>query len=180
MRDFTGFAADAEPQEVVAWLNQLFEAVVPIVARHGGHIDKFVGDGLLAVFGAPEPHRDHADRALRAAVEMAQTANHGDSDLLRIGVGVNSGPVVAGSIGGAGRLNFSVIGDPVNVAARVEATTRDLGVDVLITEATRALLSEDVEVVSHGPHELRGKPEPVELFEPVVQTAERPLPATSS
>ena len=180
VRDFTGFAAEADAKEVVARLNELFEAMVPVVSRHGGHVDKFVGDGLLAFFGAPEPHPDHADRAVRAAVEMARTANHGDSRLLRVGIGVNSGRVVAGSIGGAGRLNFSVIGDAVNVAARVEAATRELDEDVLITGATRALLSESVEVVSRGTHQLRGKPEPVELFAPVVQTAEEPLPASSS
>jgi adenylate cyclase len=180
VRDFTGFAADADAKEVVARLNDLFEAMVPIVSRRGGHVDKFVGDGLLAVFGAPEPHPDHADRAVRAAVEMAQTANHGGSGLLRVGIGVNSGRVIAGSIGGAGRLNFSVIGDAVNVAARVEAATRALDEDVLITDATRSLLGETVEVASRGPQELKGRAEPVDLFAPVVQTAEEPLPASSS
>ena len=71
VRDFTAFAAGATPKEVVAALNRLFEVIVPIIARHGGHIDKFEGDGLLAVFGAPEPFPDHADRAVRAACEIA-------------------------------------------------------------------------------------------------------------
>ena len=97
-----------------------------------------MGDGLLAMFGAPEPFADHADRAVRAACEMASVVNSDDEPACRIGVGVNTGPVVAGSIGGAGRLNFSVIGDAVNVASRVEAATRDLGEDVLITERNRA------------------------------------------
>jgi adenylate cyclase len=154
--------------------------MVPVISRHGGHVDKFVGDGLLAVFGAPEPHRDHADRAVRAAIEMARCANHGESRLLRVGIGINSGRVVAGSIGGAGRLNFSVIGDPVNVAARVEAATRDLDEEVLITEETRRKLGEGIEVESRGRHRLRGKAEPVEVFAPVVQTAEEPLPAQTS
>ena len=180
VRNFTGFAAEADAKEVVARLNELFEAMVPIVSSHGGHVDKFVGDGLLAVFGAPEPHRDHADRAVRAAVEMARAANHGESRTLPVGVGVNSGRVVAGSIGGAGRLNFSVIGDAVNVASRVEAATRELEEDVLITEATKAKLSEGLEVESRGRHELRGKAEPVELFAPLVQTAETPVPASGS
>ena len=180
VRDFTGFAAEADAKEVVARLNELFEAMVPIVSRHGGHVDKFVGDGLLAVFGAPEPHPDHGDRAVRAAVEMARQANHGDSGLLRVGIGVNSGRVIAGSIGGAGRLNFSVIGDAVNVAARVEAATRELDEEVLITDATRCQLGEAVEVESRGSHDLKGKPDPVELFAPAVQTVEEPLPAQSS
>jgi adenylate cyclase len=168
VRDFTGFAAEAEATEVVSRLNNLFETLVPIVARHGGHVDKFVGDGLLAVFGAPEPHPDHADRAVRCAVEMAQRVNQADGELLPIGIGVNTGEVVAGSIGGAGRLNFSVIGDAVNVAARVEAATRELGNDVLVTAATRARLSETVEVEPCGVHRVKGREEPVELFAPPV------------
>jgi adenylate cyclase len=148
VRDFTRFAAEADPQEVVSRLNAQFETVVPVIARHGGHVDKFVGDGLLAVFGAPESYPDHADRGVRCAVEMAEVVNHGDSRLLPIGVGVNSGRVVAGSIGGGGRLNYSVIGDAVNVASRVESVTRESGDDVLLTSTTRELLS----------HTIRGLP----------------------
>jgi class 3 adenylate cyclase len=175
--NFTGFASEAEPPEVVTRLNELFETVVPIVARHGGHVDKFIGDGLLAVFGAPERQPDHAGRAVRAAIEMAQTVNHDRPGPLEIGVGVNSGAVVAGSIGGAGRLNFSVIGDAVNVAARVEAATRLLGDEVLITDATRRLLSEEVAVEPRGPVELRGKSEPLELWAPVIETTEHAVPS---
>ena len=98
------------------------------------------------MFGAPESHPDHADRAVRAACEIATRVNSDEGPGLRVGVGVNTGPVVAGSIGGAGRLNFSVIGDPVNVAARVEAATRELDEDVLITEATRRELGPAIEV----------------------------------
>lgn len=179
VRDFTGFASGAEAPEVVARLNELFEALVPVVTRNGGHVDKFVGDGLLAVFGAPEPYPDHADRAVRAAVQMAQCANHGDNGLLRVGVGVNSGRVVAGSIGGGGRLDFSVIGDAVNVAARVEAATRDLDDEVLFTTATRDLLGGTVEVASRGKHVIRGRIDPVELWAPLVATSEHQIPASS-
>jgi class 3 adenylate cyclase len=173
VRDFTGFAADADAPEVVSRLNALFETVVPIVARHGGHVDKFIGDGLLAVFGAPEPFPDHADRAVRCAVEMAQRVNRADGELLPIGIGVNTGEVVAGSIGGAGRLNFSVIGDPVNVAARVESATRELGDDVLITADTQSRLSETIEVTPRGTHRVKGRDEPIELFAPPVPVAAR-------
>ena len=179
VRDFTAFASDAGASEVVARLNELFEVVVPIIGRHGGHVDKFVGDGLLAVFGAPEAFADHADRAVAAAVELARVVNHDRPGQLRVGVGVNSGRVVAGSIGGAGRLNFSVIGDAVNVAARVEAATRELGEEVLITDTTRRLLSETIEVASRGPQELRGKTQPVQLWAPMIQTTEQPLPVRS-
>jgi adenylate cyclase len=171
VRDFTSFAAQADAKEVVMRLNALFAVVVPIVNRHGGHVDKFVGDGLLAMFGAPEPFPDHADRAVRAACEMATVVNSEDEPGFRIGVGVNSGPVVAGAIGGAGRLDFSVIGDAVNIASRVEAATRELGEDVLITETTARRLSGDLEVTECGTHKLRGLPEPLRLFAPSVRAA---------
>jgi adenylate cyclase len=168
VRDFTRLAAAMDAKEVVAALNGLFEVVVPIVARHGGHVDKFEGDGLLAFFGAPEDYPDHANRAVRAACAMATAVNdqHAAGEAIKIGVGVNTGRVVAGSIGGAGRLNFSVIGDPVNVASRVEAQTRRLDAAVLITERTKAALSDDFLVEDRGAHELKGVDGRVELFEP--------------
>jgi class 3 adenylate cyclase len=176
VRGFTSFAERSDATEVVAALNALFEVMVPIVAEHGGHVDKFLGDGLLAVFGAPEGYRDHADRAVAAGLELARAVNRPGAEL-RIGVGVNTGPVVAGSIGGAGRLNFSVIGDAVNLAARVEAATRDTGDDLLITRATHDALTRPVAVVSRGSVALKGKEEPVEVLAcplPETQDARRP------
>ena len=137
--------------------------IVPIVARHGGHVDKFMGDGLLAVFGAPEGYRDHADRAVAAGLEIVGAVNHRDGPL-RVGVGINTGKVVAGSIGGAGRLNFSVVGDAVNVAARVEAATRTVGEDLLVTRATCDALTRELPVASRGTVPLKGKAEPVEVL----------------
>jgi adenylate cyclase len=178
VRDFTRFAGEADAKQVVAALNELFELIVPIVARHGGHIDKFVGDGLLAVFGAPEPFRDHADRAVQAACEMARRVNgEGVSSDLRIGVGINSGPVVAGAIGGGGRLNFSVIGEAVNIAARVEAATRQLDDDVLITAETRSRLSGGLRLTSRGRQRLKGIDDAIELFAPATDGEQPAIPA---
>ncbi len=182
VRDFTSFAARSSAKEVVSRLNELFEIVVPIVGRHTGHVDKFLGDGLLGVFGAPEPYPDHADRAVLAACEMAAKVNSSEDLGLRIGVGVNTGPVIAGSIGGGGRLNFSVIGDAVNVAARVEAATREVGEDVLISERTLERLTSRIEVVDCGERELKGIDEPLPLYAPRVESAgqrpgEEPLSA---
>lgn len=164
---FTEFAEQSTPREVVTALNDLFERVVPIISGHGGHVDKFLGDGVLAVFGVPEGYPDHAERALTAGMEILAAVNEAGG-ALHVGVGLNTGPVIAGSIGGAGRLNFSVIGDTVNVAARVEATTREFSDDLLLTASTRDALAgaARVPLVSRGTIALKGKAEPVELFAP--------------
>ena len=175
VRNFTRFASDAEATEVVSALNRLFEVIVPIVARHGGQVDKFLGDGVLAVFGAPVAHPDHADRALAAGCEIVSAVQSGAAGELRVGIGINSGRVVAGSIGGAGRLNFSVIGDAVNVAARVESETRETGDTLLLTEATRRALGTEIGLVSRGHVRLKGKAESIQLFavtEPVKAPAQ--------
>jgi len=163
VRGFTTLAERASARDVVARLNALYDRVVPIVLRHGGHANKFIGDGMLAVFGAPERFADHADRAVAAALEISREVR-GD---LRIGLGVNSGRVLVGTVGGGGRLDFTVIGDAVNTAARVESATRQTGDDVLITGETRRRLRAE-----HGAWEprpaipLKGKTEPVKLFAP--------------
>jgi adenylate cyclase len=138
VRGFTPYAEQAEARDVVARLNELYCLIVPIILRHGGHANKFIGDGLLGVFGAPERLPDHADRGMAVALEISRAVSERYGDELRIGIGVNSGRVIAGTGGGGGRLDFTVIGDPVNTAARVEAATRQTGDDVLITDATRA------------------------------------------
>ena len=165
VRGFTAFAERSDASEVVAALNALFELMVPVITRHGGHVDKFMGDGLMAAFGAPEGYRDHADRAVAAGQEIVREINRPGA-LLEVGVGINTGTVVAGSIGGAGRLNFSVIGDAVNVAARVEAATRETGDDLLITSATRDALTRPLKLESRGSVPLKGKAEPVEVLTP--------------
>jgi adenylate cyclase len=165
IRGFTSFAERAGAAEAVAALNAFYEIVVPIVVEHGGHANKFVGDGLLAVFGAPDSLPDHADRCVAAALAIAMEVEASNEGRVSIGIGVNSGDVVAGTVGGGGRVEFTVIGDVVNTAARVEEATRQTGDVILVTAATRALLRTD-----HGGLEprpsipLKGKSEPVELF----------------
>jgi adenylate cyclase len=167
VRGFTEFAERADPQEVVACLNELYEAVVPVIRRHGGHANKFVGDGLLAVFGAPVRQADHAARAVAAARDIDRLVREGIGGRLRVGLGVNSGRVVAGTIGGGGRRDFTVIGDPVNTAARVEAATRLTGDDVLITETTlRALGPHGIDFVERPSVPLKGKAATVRLYAP--------------
>jgi len=169
IRDFTAFAERAGAREVVAELNRFYDYVVPLLVHHGGHANKFVGDGLLGVFGAPDRLPDHADRALAAALQIAEVVEEAYEGELRVGIGVNSGPVVAGTIGGGGRVEFTVIGDTVNTAARVEEATRETGDVVLVTEATCRLLRDDHGgFVERRDVPLKGKADRVRLYAPAV------------
>jgi adenylate cyclase len=168
VRGFTTLAERLRPTEVVTTLNRLFERIVPIVHDHGGHVDKYAGDGLMAVFGAPRRKDGHADDALGAALQIADAVHDEFSGALTVGVGLNSGPVVAGNVGGAGRLEFSVIGDAVNVAARVETATRQTGDTVLLTGATLSQLTGDRSDFEPRPGlALKGKTNPVAVYAPV-------------
>ena len=175
VRDFTAFAERSSPHEVVALLNRLWELAVPVLLRHGGHANKFIGDGLLGVFGAPEPLADHGAQAVAAALEIAERVPVAFAGRISVGIGVNSGPVVAGTVGGGGRVEFAVIGDTVNTAARVESATRQTGDPVLITEATRALLAPGRYVMTERPQvALRGKQAAVRLWAPQLASGREP------
>ncbi len=165
IRDFTPFAEANSAEDTVARLNALFEIVVPAVVDAGGHVNKFLGDGALAVFGAPNDLADHADAAVSAAVRIHRlVAAHFDG-ALRIGMGINTGVVIAGTIGGGGKLEFTLIGDTVNVAARVEQLTKTTGDAILLTQqCVEALASRPSGLVDRGSHALKGKSALTEVF----------------
>jgi class 3 adenylate cyclase len=165
--DFTAFAERSTARETVTYLNDFFGTVVPILERYRGHANKFIGDGVLGVFGAPERLSDHSSRALAAAQDIVDAVERRYGGDLRLGIGLNSGPVSVGTVGGGGRLEFTVIGDTVNVAARVEQLTRRTGDPILLTEATRCLLDGRVEVEPRGEVALKGKTDPVPVYTPV-------------
>lgn len=165
IRGFTGFADRSTAREAVDYLSAFFQLVVPIVEEHRGRVNKLLGDGLLAVFGAPDPVPDHADRALASAIAITAAVEGAFGERCRIGIGINSGLVLSGTIGGGGFTELGVVGDPVNVAARVQDATRDMGEAVLATDATRRLLDEgDAGLVARGALRLRGKAEPIDVF----------------
>jgi adenylate cyclase len=165
VRGFTTMSERASAREIVAKLNELYDLCVPVVTKHGGHANKFIGDGMLAVFGAPERHADHADRAVAAAIDIASCVQKHFGGELRVGIGVNSGRVLVGTVGGGGRLDFTVIGDAVNTASRVESATRETGDDVLVTEATLDLLTGGRDGWKERPPiPLKGKAERVRLY----------------
>jgi adenylate cyclase len=151
-------------------VDPLDRAVRAIARRHSSAL---VWLGLLGVFGAPEPLADHADRALHAAMEIADRTCREFGGRIEIGIGVNSGPVVAGTVGGGGRVEFTVIGDAVNTAARVEAATRETGDQVLITEDTRRRLrTQGFELDERKTVELKGKQVHVQLWAPRAHPAD--------
>jgi adenylate cyclase len=158
IRDFTSLADRSSPAEVVRFLSEFFDVVIPIVRAHQGHPNKLLGDGLLAVFGAPTLLEGHADHALEAAGEILQSVRRRYGGQLRVGIGLHTGEVIAGTIGGGGKLDYTLIGDTVNVAARVEELTKDTGDPLLITESTREQLSHPPGAIEpRGEHLLRGR-----------------------
>jgi class 3 adenylate cyclase len=165
IRDFTPFAEANTAEDAVARLNGLFEIVVPAVVEAGGHVNKFLGDGALAVFGAPNELARHADAAVNAAVLIHRLVGERFDGALRIGIGINTGVVIAGTIGAGGKLEFTLIGDTVNVAARVEQLTKTTGDTVLLTQQTAdALASRPVELLDRGTHAVKGKSAPVQIY----------------
>jgi adenylate cyclase len=165
IRDFTPFAEANSAEDTVARLNALFEIVVPAVVEAGGHVNKFLGDGALAVFGAPNDVERHADSAVSAAVSIHRLVAERFDGALRIGIGINTGKVIAGTIGGGGKLEFTLIGDTVNVAARVEQLTKTTGDAILLTRQTvDTLVSRPIRLIDRGVHTLKGKSAQVQLF----------------
>ena len=165
IRDFTPFAEAHSAEDTVARLNALFEIVVPAVVDAGGHVNKFLGDGALGVFGAPNDLAGHADAAVQAALLIQSLVAERFAGALRIGIGINTGLVIAGTIGGGGKLEFTLIGDTVNVAARVEQLTKTTGDAVLLTaQSVEALVFRPPGLMDRGSHALKGKSAVVHLY----------------
>lgn len=170
VRWFTPFAASVGPEAAVAALNQRLALVVSEVAKEGGMVNKFLGDGALAIFGAPEPRDDQAARAARAALgivarteELAAACVDRGETPLRLGMGINTGEVVAGLLGTSERMEYTVIGHAANIASRLENIARPG--QILIGEATVVQLGNAFRVRQLGPKDLPGVPGPVQVWE---------------
>jgi adenylate cyclase len=167
-RSFTAGARSRTPQEVVDRLDGAFAVLVDILDRHGGIVNKFLGDGFLALFGAPLEAPDPAHRAVAAAREMLEAnerINETTSWPLRIGIGIHLGEVVAGNIGSPRRKEYTVIGDTVNFASRLEALNKDFNSQFLISEAVRDALGDACgDAVSLGEVEVRGYERPMAVY----------------
>ncbi len=174
LRGFTSFAETRPPDEVVEILNRYLGAMTDAIMDHGGAIVSYMGDGIMAVFGAPIEQTDHADRALAASREMLGprmeefnqwAAEKGSVEPFRMGVGINTGPVMAGQVGSEQRVEFAAIGDTTNTAARLEAMTKESDHDLFVSDSTReALLDGDGNLVSVGEVEIRGRSDTVDVW----------------
>jgi adenylate cyclase len=178
IRGFTTVSERGEPEEIVAILNEYFTRMVDIVFRHKGTLDKFVGDMVMALFGAPLDDPDHADHAVEAALDMiaelavlnARWKAAGRPEL-DIGIGINTGPMIAGNIGSEAIMSYTVIGDAVNLGSRLESLNKQYGTRIIISEATRARLTGSYVFKPLGDVVVKGKTQPVEIFE-LVQKAQ--------
>ncbi|RPJ76158.1 MAG: adenylate/guanylate cyclase domain-containing protein [Acidobacteria bacterium] len=172
IRGFTTFSEGGTPEEVVGLLNEYFSRMVHVVFAHRGTLDKFIGDAVMALFGAPLDDPDHADHAVQAALDMLDElaglnerwAAEG-RPTLAIGIGVNSGDMVAGNIGSSSIMSYTVVGDAVNLGARLESLNKEYGTSIIVSEATRALLKGRYDIRGLGDVVVKGKTRSVAIYE---------------
>jgi adenylate cyclase len=168
IRSFTAAARTRTPAEVVARLDAVFEILVDIVDRHNGIVNKFLGDGLLAIFGAPIEDPFEAANAVAAAREMLsamEASNAGDPWPIRLGIGIHIGQAVAGTVGSPRRKEYTVIGDTVNLASRLESLNKEVGSQLVVSEAVREAAGDAVgKALPLGPLPVRGYAEPVTVW----------------
>ncbi len=172
--DIVGFTARCEtlpPEDVAAFLNQFFSIAADVIFEHGGTLDKFIGDAVMAFFGAPLPQEDHAERAVRSAIELLRaldvwngTRESEGHDRVEVRVAVNSGPVVVGDIGSATRVDYTVLGNTVNVTARLEEHVAKPGT-IVLGETTQAAIAHIFPTESLGSVQLKGLSRKIEIFQ---------------
>jgi class 3 adenylate cyclase len=169
---FTRFAESAQPEQVVALLNELFSVLAEVIFRHGGIVDKFIGDSVMAVFGAPSAQPDHVKRALATAESIhrfveanapAWRISYGIE--VQMAIGINSGEALVGNLGSEKRMEYTAIGDVVNIAARLEGVAQPG--QTLVTAEVTAAAGEEFSFHCLGEHPLRGKRKSVQIFEVV-------------
>ncbi len=176
IRGFTTLCEKRTPQEIVTLLNRYFTLQVEVVFRHGGSLDKFIGDCIMAFWGAPLDDAEHAQHAVAAALEMAEVLQRfkhelGEQDAdFDVGIGIHSGPAVVGLIGSDQRREYTAIGDTVNLASRIEGLTKGVS-RILVSSDTMQLCCNSFEFKLFGSYKVKGRDQEVELFAPEIKIA---------
>jgi adenylate cyclase len=172
IRGFTTLSETRRPEEVITLLNRYFSLQVDVVFRHGGSLDKFIGDCIMAIWGAPLDDPDHARHAVACALDMADTlqafkrelgAEHAEFD---VGIGLHSGAAVVGLMGSEKRLEYTAIGDTVNLASRIEGLTKDAKRRILVSRDTMERCGDAFDFAVAGSYKVKGRAQEVELYEP--------------
>lgn len=171
IRSFTTLTESSSPAEIIEMLNDYYALMFEAITGYGGSVNQMIGDGLMAIFGAPVHYDDHCQRAVNAALEMLELLNGFNQNQaaqgkpqIKIGIGIASGQMIAGFTGTQHRATYTCVGDTVNVASRLESQTKVIGRTVLIDDHTRLALGDSYKTESHGLVQLKGKTAEVEVF----------------
>ncbi len=170
IRDFSKLSSERTATEVVEYLNALFGPMIPVINSHSGIVNKFLGDGFMAVFGAPVDDREQCNHAIRAALEILRQVEGlnelGKIPRTRLGIGLHVGRAVTGNVGSSERKEYTIIGDVVNLASRIEQANKPLSSQLLVSEAVANTVGVNGEFTAEdmGLVELKGQPQPVRLY----------------
>ncbi len=171
IRNFTTLSESREPEEVVALLNEYFERMIDIIFRHQGMLDKFIGDGILCIFGAPIDDPQQELHAVQAAFEMQEAViklrdkwGIEKSIDFRVGIGIHTGPAIVGNIGSSERMEYTAIGDTVNLASRLESASKDLKASIVISDTTYEAVSDKYCFEEGGSITVKGRNAPVKVY----------------
>ena len=171
IRDFTSLSEKLSPEKVVGLLSEYHSKMVDIIFRYGGTLDKFIGDGIMATFGTPDVSPDDVERAVKSGIAMRISLHELNQDreargLTKIqhGIGIHFGPAIIGNIGTVDRLEYTVIGDTVNVASRIEGACKELKENLLISRAVKEKIGDEVKTRELGNINVKGKSEPIQVF----------------
>ncbi|MEC4988652.1 MAG: adenylate/guanylate cyclase domain-containing protein, partial [Oscillatoria sp. PMC 1068.18] len=172
IRSYTTLTEKLKAEEVVGMLNEYFESMVEAIFKHKGTLDKYIGDAIMAVFGSPLPLDDHAWKAVQTALEMRQRLAEFNArrlgsgkEQIRIGIGLNSDSVISGNIGSSKRMEFTAIGDGVNLGSRLEGASKQYGCDIVLSEYTYRACTDKIRVRELDRIRVKGKKQPVSIYE---------------
>lgn len=172
IRGYTTLTESLEAEEVVGMLNEYFESMVEVIFKHKGTLDKYIGDAIMAVFGSPLPLKDHAWRSVQTAVEMRhrlaefnERREASNKPQIKIGIGINSDSVISGNIGSSKRMEFTAIGDGVNLGSRLEGASKQYGCDIVISEYTFRPCADKIWYRELDCIRVKGKNDPVKIYE---------------